>query len=210
MTTRAQLRISIRERLEDTSGSPLWTDAALNEFLGTALRIYGARLPRPATATTAAVMAGATSITLPAGVVETAIVAVRDGSGRDVPPATERFGPAAADAASLRQAWRVWAGTVRLQRAASGDELGVWAIDYLGGRELVADDVSPQPIESGDEPIVIALAAAQALQRRAIEDIKRSPKSSPADGPAARLRDEAETLIAARKRRVRGGYLPLA
>src|SRR3954451_4861713 len=114
MTTRAQLRTSIRERLEDTTGSPLWTDAALNEFLVTAMRIYGTRLPRPTTTPTAAVTAGASSISLPAGVVETAIVAVRDGSGRDVPPATERFGPAPADAAGLVQAWRVWAGTLRL------------------------------------------------------------------------------------------------
>jgi hypothetical protein len=210
MTTRAQLRTSIRERLEDTSGSPLWTDTALNEFLVTAVRTYGARLPRPATATTAAVAAGATSVALPAGVVETAIVAVRDSSGRDVPPATERFGPAPADASGLTQAWRVWAGTLCLQRAASGDDVGAWTIDYLGGRELVAEDVSVQPVEPGDEPIVIALAAAQALQRRAIEDVKRSPKSSQADGPAARLRDEAERLIAARKRRVRASYLPLA
>lgn len=207
MTTRAQLRISIRERLEDTSGSPLWTDTALNEFLVAAVRVYGTRLPRPGTATTGAVTAGATSVALPAGVVETAVVSVRDGNGRDVPPATERFGPAPADAAGLTQAWRVWSGTVRLQRAASGDEVGVWTIDYLGGRELVADDVSSQPIEPGDEPIVIALAAAQALERRAIEDVKRSTKASPADGPASRFRDEAERLIAARKRRVRGGYL---
>ena len=139
MTTRAQLRTSIRERLEDTSGSPLWTDTALNEFLVTAVRIYGTRLPRPATATTAAVTAGATSVTLPAGVVETAIVAVRDGNGRDVPPATERFGPAPADATGLIQAWRVWSGTLRLQRPATGDETGVWAIDLprrprAGGR----------------------------------------------------------------------------
>ncbi len=74
----------------------------------------------------------------------------------------------------------------------------------------MADDVSPQPVEPGDEPIVIALAAAQALERRAIEDGKRGLKSSPVDGPAARLRGEAERLLAARKRRVRGGYLPLA
>ena len=209
MTTRAQLRTSIRERLEDTSGSPLWTDTALNEFLVTAVRIYGARLPRPATTATAAVTVGATSVVLPAGVGENAIVAVRDAHGRDVAPATDRFGPAPADASGLVQAWRVWAGTLRLQRPVTGDEAGAWAIDSLSGRELVADDVSPQPIESGDESIVIALAAAQALERRAIEDAKRGAKTSPVDGPAARCRAEAERLIAARKRRVRGGFLVL-
>ena len=43
----------------------------------------------------------------------------------------------------------------------------------------MADDVSPQPVEAGDEPIVIALAAAQALERRAIEDGKRGVKTLP-------------------------------
>src|SRR5262245_13765985 len=210
MTTRAQLRTSLRERLEDTSGSPLWSDAALNDFLTGAVREYGVRFPRPATAVTATVAPGAATVALPAAVVEAAIVAVRDGRGRDVPPATERFGSAPADATGLAQGWRVWAGTLRLQRPATGDEAGAWAIDFLSGRELVADDVSAQPIEPGDEPIVIVLAAAQALQRRAIEDTKRGVKTSPVEGPAVRARIEAERLIAARKRRVRGGYLPLA
>ena len=60
-----------------------------------------------------------------------------------------------------------------MQRPASGDEVGVWTIDYLTGRELAGDDVSEQPVESGDEPIVVALAAAQAMKRRLVEDAKR-------------------------------------
>jgi hypothetical protein len=207
MATRAQLRTTLRERLEDTSGSPLWADASLNEFLIAAVRAYGVRFPKPSTAATSAIVSGVTSIALPAGVPETAVVAVRDGRGRDVPPATERFGPAPVDATGLAQGWRVWSGMLRLQRPATGDEVGAWAIDYMAGRELVADDVSAQPIEAGDEPIVIALAAAQALERQSIEDAKRSTKASPAEGPATKFRAEADQLISARKRRVRGGYV---
>jgi hypothetical protein len=210
MATRAQLRTTLRERLEDTSGSPLWADASLNEFLIAAVRAYGVRFPKPSTAATSAIVSGATSVALPAGTSETGVVAVRDARGRDVPPATERFVSAPADATGLAQGWRVWSGTLHLQRPATGDEVGTWAIDYLGGRELVADDVSQQPIEAGDEPIVIALAAAQAMERRATEDVKRGTKASPAAGPATTFRDEAEALIAARKRRVRGGYLSAA
>ena len=173
MATRAQLRTTLRERLEDTSGTPLWADAALNEFLAAAVRAYGATFPRQATAATAALVAGNTGVALPAGVPERGIVAVRDAHGRDVPKATERQGPAPADATGLMQAWSVWAGTLRLQRPVGGDEVGAWAIDYLGGRELVADDVSQQPIEAGDEPIVVALAGAQAMERRMVEDAKR-------------------------------------
>jgi hypothetical protein len=210
MATRLQLRTTIREYLEDSSGSPLWSDAALNEFLAAAMRAYGTSFPRQATAATDPIAAGATSVVLPVGLVATGIVAVRDARGRDVPRATARSGPAPADATGLVQAWSSWAGTLRLQRPAGGDEAGSWAIDYLAGREFVADDVSPQPVEPGDEPIVVALAAAQAMKRRLVEDAKRgAPLAGPAEA-VARFRDEAERLIAARKRRVRAGFVTLA
>jgi hypothetical protein len=210
MTTRLQLRTTIREYLEDTTGTPLWSDAALNEYLAAAMRIYGARFSRQATATTDLVPAGATSVALPAGLLATGIVAVRDARGCDVPPASQRQGPAATDASGLIQAWSAWAGTLRLQRPAAGDEAGAWTIDHLAGRELIADDVSQQPVESGDEPIVVALAAAQAMKRRLVEDAKRgAPLAGTAEAVAA-LTAEAERLIAARKRRVRAGFATLA
>jgi hypothetical protein len=210
MTTRLQFRTTIREYLEDSSGTPLWSDAALNEFLAAAIRAYGTSFPGQATVATDPIAAGATSVALPAGLVATGIVAVRDARGRDVPRASQRQGPALSDATGQVQAWSVWAGTLRLQRPAGGDEAGVWAIDHLAGRELLADDVSQQPVEAGDEPIVVALAAAQAMKRRLVEDAKRGvPLAGPAAAVAA-FRDEAERLIAARKRRVRAGFVTLA
>jgi hypothetical protein len=212
MTTRLQLRTTIREILEDlaTTGSPLWSDAALNEYLAAAMRAYGARFPRQATAATDPIPAAATSVALPAGLLTTEMVAIRDAAGRDVPRASQRTGPAPVDATGLIQAWSAWAGTLRLQRPATGDEVGIWSIDYLTGRELAGDDVSQQPVERGDEPIVVALAAAQAMKRRLVEDAKRG---APLAGPAAAVATftaEAERLIAARKRRVRGGFVTLA
>jgi hypothetical protein len=209
MTTRLQLRTTIRELLEDlaTTGSPLWSDAALNEYLAAGMRAYGARFPRQATAATDPIPATATIVALPAGLLATEIVAVRDAAGRDVPRASQRTGPAPSAATGLIQGWNVWAGTLRLQRPVTGDEAGVWAIDYLSGRELAGDDVSQQPVESGDEPIVAALAAAQAMKRRLVEDAKRG---APLAGPAAAVATftaEAERLIAGRKRRVRAGFL---
>jgi hypothetical protein len=212
MTTRLQLRTTICEYLEDfvATGTPLWSDAALNEFLAATLRVYGARFPRQATATTDPIAAGATSVALPAGLLATQIVAVRDARGRDVPRASQRQAPAPIDAIGLIQAWSAWAGNLRLQRPAGGDEVGAWVIDYLAGRELVADDVSQQPVESGDEPIVVALAAAQAMKRRLVEDAKRgAPLAGPAAAVAA-FTAEAERLIAARKRHVRSGFVTLA
>jgi hypothetical protein len=210
MTTRLQLRTTIREFLEDTTGAPLWSDAALNEYLTAAMRSYGARFPRQATAATDPIASAATSVALPAGLLATEIVAVRDARGRFVPPAAQRTGPAPSDASGSSQAWSAWAGTLRLQRPASGDEVGVWTIDYLTGRELAGDDVSQQPVESGDEPIVVALAAAQAMKRRLVEDAKRgSPLAGPAEAVAA-MTAEAERLISTRKRRVRAGFVTLA
>src|SRR5215212_2027921 len=202
MTTRLQFRTTIREYLEDSSGTPLWSAAAI--------RAYGARFPLQVTTPTDPIAAGASSVVLPAGLVATGIVAVRDARGRDVPRASQRQGPAPIDATGLIQAWSVWAGSLRLQRPAAGDQVGIWAIDYLAGRELAGDDVSQQPIEAGDEPIVVALAAAQAMKRRLVEDAKRgAPLAGPAAAVAA-FRDEAERLIAARKRRVRAGFATLA
>ena len=210
MATRLQLRTTIREHLEDSTVSPLWSDAALNEFLAAAMRAYGASFPRQATAASDPLTAGASSVALPAGLVAAGVVAVRDARGRDVPRASQRLGPAAIDATGLIQAWSIWAGMLRLQRPAGGDEVGTWAIDFLAGRELFGDDVSQQPIEPGDEPIVVALAAAQAMKRRLVEDAKRGvPLARSAEAVAA-FRDEAERLIAARKRRVRAGFAALA
>ena len=210
MTTRSQLRTTIRETLEDTTGTPLWSDAALNEYLAAAMRVYGASFPRQATAPTDPIAAAATSAALPAGVLATGIVAVRDARGRDVPRASQRSGPAPTDATGLIQAWSTWAGTLRLQRPAAGDEVGVWAIDHQAGRELIVDDTSQQPIEPGDEPIVVALASAQAMKRRLVEDAKRGAPLAGAAEAVATFAAEADRLIAARKRRVRSGFTALA
>jgi hypothetical protein len=80
MATRAKLRTTLRERLEDTSGSPLWSDGALNEYLVGALRTYGVTFPRQYRCRVACGRSAAEG------------VAVRDAHGRDVPKATERQG----------------------------------------------------------------------------------------------------------------------
>ena len=66
MTTRAQLRTSIRLELNDTGGSPLWSDSLLNEWINQAIAAYSRELPEEASATLTAVAAQAT-YALPAG-----------------------------------------------------------------------------------------------------------------------------------------------
>jgi hypothetical protein len=48
MNTRLQLRTTVRERLEDMTRTPLWSDVALNESLA-AIHAQGTRFPKHAT-----------------------------------------------------------------------------------------------------------------------------------------------------------------
>lgn len=211
MTTRLDLRTSLRERLEDTGTAPLWSDAVLNEWLGQAMRQYGVQMPVQATATTAPVMSGVITVALPAGIAAGSVVAVRNVAGATVPRCDDRIaGSAPLQSQGAAQGWAAWGGAVRLRRAAAGaDELGAWSIDYLGGRELIGNDIDPQPVVAGDEPVIVALAAAMALERRAVESGKRGDTTAAREmrAIAGTARDEAATLQAARRRRPRSGFL---
>ncbi len=211
MTTRLELRTSLRERLEDTGSAPLWSDAALNAWLDQAVRQYGVQMPVQATATTVAVTAGDLTIALPVGVVAEAVQAVRNAAGATVPRGDDRVsGSAPGQSRGAAQGWAAWGETLRLRRPAAGtDELGAWSIDYEGGRELASNDVDPQPVAAGDEPIIVALAAALALDRRAVESGKRGDTAAAREmrAIASHARDAAATLLAARRRRPRSGFL---
>jgi hypothetical protein len=210
MTTRAELRTSLRRRLEDTGGSPLWDDAMLNEALAGAIGRYGGRFPKEAVAT-ANVTAGATSVAVATTGIEGGRIArVLDETGAIVGRMGEAPGPVgtAPGAAGLEQAWRWWNGELRLQRPAAAT--GTWRIEYRGPRSVPADDVSAVDVASGDEEIVLTLAAATALRRRAVEDGKRGAYGrgeSPVAALAERAESEAERLMARRTRRATGGWL---
>ena len=211
MTTRLDLRTSLREHLEDTGSAPLWSDAALNEWLAQAVRAYGVRIPVQVTATTAAVAAGDLAIALPAGVAAEAVMAVRNVAGSTVARCDDRAaGASPVLSLGAAQGWTAWGDVLRLRRPAAGaDELGAWSIDALGGREPIGNDLDPQPVVAGDEPVIVALAATLALARRAVESGKRGDASAAREmqALAERARDEAATLLAARRRRPRAGFL---
>lgn len=206
MATRSQLRLSLRERIEDGGASPLWSDAALNAFLAGAVRAYGGHLPVEARSATAPVAAGVSSLALPAGVDPARIVRVLRPDGAAV-ARLAGGGPLAAGETLAEQAWWPWGGVVYLARAAAGPEVGVWLIDHVAGREVVADETSEQPIVAGDDGIVVALAAAAAVERRVVEDGKRGNARSGLAEVAAGFREEATKGLAARRRRARGGTL---
>ena len=204
MTTRLELRTAVRRRLQDETVTPLWSDGTINDFLADAMRRYGVWFPKEATATVL-VASGATSFAVAAVSEAGRIVGVRDDLGEVVPPlwgtgAGNQLGP-------IAQAWRWWSGAVTLAVPAPGT--GNWTVEHRTGRSLPADDVTTVEIIPGDEEIVVLIAVATALRRQAVAEGKqglgrgRDPISLAAE--AARI--EANRLVAARRRRVRGGWL---
>jgi len=199
MTTRAELRAALRRRLEDASASPLWDDATLNGALVGAIRAYGARFPREAVVAFA-VGTGATRVPVPEPALDpTRIVRVLDGVGATV-PAME-----GAEEGDGGQAWRWWDGTLILRRPVAA--AATWRIEGLLPRADPADDASPVDVAPGDEEIVLALATAAALRRRAVEDAKRGSRPAGIAALAAAADAEADRLLAGRRRRARGGLL---
>jgi len=197
--------------LEDTGGSPLWDDAALNDFLAEAMRRYGTHVPKELS-TTVNLSAGATSAVVTPALAAGQVVRVFDGNGQPVPrqQAIEPDGVALAGLATA-QSWRWWGASLVLAQAAA--TTGTWQIDYLGGRTLAGDDVTAVDVVSGDEDIVVLLASATALRRRAIEDGKRGlgrgASSTTIASAADALENQAERLILARRRKARGSWTAL-
>ena len=203
MTTRAEVRGAVRLRLEDTGAAPLWDDAALNEALAGEVRAYGARFPREA-ATELAVAAGATRVPI-AGIEPGRIVRVVDPAGVAVPRALDDAGDGGdGTSGTVGQAWRWWGGELVLARPAAA---GTWRVEHLVARAVPTDDAAALDVVAGDEEVLVAMAAATALRRRATADAKRGMRPAGLDALAAALRLEAARLIAARQRRARGAWL---
>jgi hypothetical protein len=192
--------------LEDTGGTPLWDDATLNDFLAEAMRRYGARFPLEQS-TTVVLGASATSVVVTPDLEADCVVRVFDGEGRLVPRHQgDETNDVGIDGLTIAQAWRWWGNSLVL---AHGATAGTWTIDYLSGRTLPTNDVTLVEVIAGDEDIVVLLAAATALRRRAIEDGKRGLGHGgrlPTTESAESMQAQAEQLIQMRRRRARGGW----
>jgi hypothetical protein len=196
MTTRSDLRASLRVRLEDPTPVPLWIDAVLHDFLREALHRYSARFPRQQTES---VIASGEELLLPLSgpASERDIVRVYLPNGTELPHAL---------AGDPTPGWAFWSGALVLNFPAPA---GSWRIDYLALRELPDDDVTPIDLPAGDEEIVVLMAASGALLRRSVEVGKRGLDTSSLAlvRVAEAYERAAETLIRARFRRAVGGAL---
>lgn len=196
MATRADLRASLRNRLEDPVPAPLWSDAVLHDFLAGALHRYGVRFPRQRTETVVA--AGGELLFLLTGPSWTSdILRVRQPTGALLPPAV---------AGDHAPGWSFWNGALRLSVPAAA---GSWQIDYLALRQLPSDDVTSLELPPGDEEIVVLFAASSALLRRSVEVGKRGLDASSLAlvRVAEAYERTANALIRARTRRALAGLL---
>jgi hypothetical protein len=198
MTTLAEARTAVRRWLEDTAATPLWSDADLDAALATALARYSGWAPNE-TQTSVVLAAGAQALTV-AGLEEGAAVrVVRDPAGRVVP----RQGNARdGESDAPTQAWRWWAGTIRLAWPATA---GTWVVDWVAPRLLPAAAGGTMPVLAGDDAAVALLAAAAALRRRAAEEAKRNgPGGEALLALASAWEADAGRLVRGGRRRVRG------
>ena len=202
MTTRANIRASLRLRLEDIDTAPLWDDPVLNDAIATAIGMYGGAFPRQAT-TGLTVTAGTTRVESPVPIDGRRIARVIDALGILVSPWPLDLERGLPPVLGRGQAWRWWGDALVLAEPVATSAAGIWTVEHLAGRELPTSDDDELDILPGDEPIVLALAASAILSRRAAEDAKRG-LTSDAGARATAARTEAERLIAQRKRRARG------
>ena len=202
MTTRADIRASLRLRLEDIDSAPLWDDPVLNDAIATAIGMYGGAFPRQAT-TGLTVTAGTTRVESPVPIDGRRIARVIDALGILVSPWPLDLERGLPPVLGRGQAWRWWGDALVLAEPVAASAAGIWTVEHLAGRELPTSDDDELDILPGDEPIVLALAASAILSRRAAEDAKRG-LTSDAGTRATAARTEAERLIAQRKRRARG------
>ena len=196
MTTRSDLRASLRVRLEDPTPAPLWSDAMLHDFLRESLHRYSARFPAQRTETVIAT-GGERLLPLSGPTLERDIVRVRQPNGTVLPPSVDGD-PAAG--------WTFWNGALLLSLSAGA---GSWQIDYLALRDLPADDATDLALPTGDDEIVVLLAAAGALLRRSVEVGKRGMDSSSLAlvRVAEAYERAADSLMRARHRRAIGAIL---
>lgn len=163
MATKSELRELVRRRLEDVSVAPLWDDATLDDALADGLSRYGAMVPLEERSSIV-VASGAVGFAVPGLESGMAIRQVIAPSGTIVPAAI------ASTFEEPGQAWRWWAGEIRLAKAAAG---GAWIVEWHRPRLLPASDGNAMPVRAGDEGAVSLFASASALRRRAIEEAKR-------------------------------------
>jgi hypothetical protein len=202
VTTRGDLRLIIRRKLNDSG--LLWDDLLINDAIDEGIRRYSTRFPK-ATSTIIAVSAGAREISLPSTIRAARVVRVFDDSGREWEPwhITLGYPPAPFGPPGGMAIWRTWNDALILDSPAPRS--GNWRIEHRADRALPTNDAATLDIEPMDDDLIIAIAVAVALQRRATDDAKHGIGGHlhPLADYAERAMDDADRMIRARHRAAR-------
>jgi hypothetical protein len=173
MATLAEVRARLRRMLEDTDPvAPLWSDTELNEWLAAATREYGARFPREATTTLAAV-AGQTEYALPTDARR--VLRVESPAGYPLP----RRAPRTSHEAGAAQTWAHFGGAIHLGYPPAA----ALVVAYRGLCPFPANDSAPFALPDEGLDLAVAGATVVALERRGIAAAKR--RGGSADGSVA-------------------------
>jgi hypothetical protein len=210
MTTRAQLRSSIRTELNDSGGTPLWSDALLNELITQAIRTYGRELPRQAR-TTITVVADQDAYNLPTDFDRAIRVEQPDGAFRVASSAFRGASSWADSQLGTRDAelgtYRVWASQIILSPApgSTGSDQNL-TLEYLARYAEPAADGDTIATPSYDDDVLVAFACADALRWIGADEAKRArferSRGASPSGAADAYERRAQTALAGRKRRL--------
>lgn len=163
-TTLAEVRLETRRRLEDTSGSPLWGDADIDDGLRASLGEYS-QWEREEARLVAVVEAGDRSIPLPGAIFR--VTRVTGPAGRVIP---RRAGEAVRSVSDEEVSWEPWAGELTFtQSLIAGD----YEIRYLTARSMPSEASAAFPVRDEDIPLIVSGAVLRCLERRSLEDWKR-------------------------------------
>jgi hypothetical protein len=209
MPNRLQIRTILRRRLSDTGTNPLWEEDFLNDAITEAVRRYSTPVPRQAVAAIP-VASGDRELDLPVSVNAMRVVHVFDDQGAPwrrweqsiAPP------PAPAGYADSPSIWRAWGTSIILGTPAP--RTGLWRIEHYANRADPLDDVTELDVSPGDDDLILALAVANALHRRAVAEGKRYNGRAGVHPIAAAARiaqADADRLLWHRFRRVRSGSM---
>jgi hypothetical protein len=164
MTTLGDVRDRLRTRLEDTSGSPLWSDTTLDEGLQRALDAYSQWSPSESV-TTFTAADGDTNTALPNGALR--VLKVIDPNGWTIPPLA---GESLRYTADEELSWSIFAGSLRFARPLIA---GTYTLYTTGARAWPASDDSDFPVIDSDLGLILAGSTVYALEVRATQEWKR-------------------------------------
>src|SRR4051812_27942812 len=173
--TRSQWRTLVRAELGDTGGTPLWSDALLNEWLNEAIRDFARTVPRESS-TTLNTVASQASYSLPSGLVEVLRVEHPTDVMRTFAPLVggdrRDSGVDQLDQLASAYTYDVFAGSLILDLAptASGDSI---LVRYTSQRAEPTVDTDPLPVEASDVELLLLYACGRAMVWISGQEAKR-------------------------------------